>query len=212
MPHWMGERSPAWGRDVRADGLEQLTDEAVGRVGDESDPATGPGDPGDLIGGPLLIRREHAAEDGADHVEAAVVERQRLGVALHEVRVQALRIGAPSRALEQGGHVVEPDDGAPASSRGEGGIPAARRDVEHTLGGVDVERLDQELRDDDDLRPDHVVVATRPGRLLALLDRAEVRRGRSGDRGWHGVRGRLDRRPVRCWSSRAPCCASVGMD
>ena len=40
MPHWIGERMPAGGgRDgVRP---EQLADEAVGRVGDQPDPAAG---------------------------------------------------------------------------------------------------------------------------------------------------------------------------
>ena len=33
---------------------------------------------------------------------------------------------------------------------------------------MDVERLDEQLGDEQDLGPDHVVVAARPGRLLAL--------------------------------------------
>ena len=109
-----------------------------------------------------------------------VVERQRLRVALEEVGVQALGLGAPARPLEQGRDVVEADDRAAAPRRGQGGVAAAGRDVEDALGRVDVERLDEQLRHDQDLGPDHVVVAARPGRLLALLDRREVRRRRDG--------------------------------
>ena len=56
---------PGRRRDVRADRLEQLADEALGRVRDEADPAAGPGDAGELARGLLLVRREHRAEDGA---------------------------------------------------------------------------------------------------------------------------------------------------
>ena len=46
---------------------------------------------------------------------------------------------------------------------------SSTRSVEWTSSG-----LDQELGDEQDLGPDHVVVAARPGRLLALLDGGEV--------------------------------------
>src|SRR4029453_4568863 len=49
-------------RNVRADELEQLADVALGRVGNEADPAAGLGDPGELARGLLLVRREHRPE------------------------------------------------------------------------------------------------------------------------------------------------------
>ena len=113
-------------RHVRADRLEQLADEAVRRVGDEPDPAARPGDPDELVRGPLLVRREHRPEDRAHDVEAAVVERQRLGVALDELGVEALGLGAPTGPVEQGRDVVDADDLAAAPRGCEGGVAAAR--------------------------------------------------------------------------------------
>ena len=82
-------------RDVLGDRLEQLADEAVGRVGHEADPAAGTGDARQLGRGPLLVRREHRAEHRAHDIERGVLERESLGVALDGSRPRAPR---PRRA------------------------------------------------------------------------------------------------------------------
>src|SRR4029079_5442315 len=99
-----------------------------------------------------------------------------------ELGVQALGVAPAAGAIEQRGDVVDPDDLTAATGGREGRVAAAGRDIEDVLGGVDVERLDQQLGHDLDLRADHVVVAARPGRLLAALDGDEVRSGRRGGR------------------------------
>ena len=111
----------------------------------------GSGDAGELAGRPLLVRREHRAEDRADDIEAAVLERQRLGVAFDELDREALGIGAPAGALEQARNVVDADDVAAPPGGGQGGIAAAGGDVEDALGRMHVERLDEELGHDLDL-------------------------------------------------------------
>ncbi len=121
--------------------------------------------------------REHRPEDGADDVEAAVAEREILGVALDELHLEASASVRAAGALEQRRDVVQPTTLAAPSGRGHGGVAAAGCDVEDALGRVDVERLDEELGHDEDLRADHVVVAAGPGRLLAHLDGGEIRSG-----------------------------------
>ena len=78
---------PAGGGTCRAIDLEQLADEARRACGHEADPAAGAGDARELGRGPLLVRREHRAEDRAHDVEAGVRERERLGVALDGTRL-----------------------------------------------------------------------------------------------------------------------------
>ncbi len=159
---------------MTGDRLEQLADEAVGRVGHEPDPAAGPADPGELVRRLDLVGCEHRAEHGRDDVEARVGEGQRFRVRLDVVGDQALGLGPPPRSVEQGRHVVDADDGAAASRGRHRGVAAAGRDVEDAVGRVDVDRFDEELGDEQDLGPDHVVVAARPGRLLASLDGGEI--------------------------------------
>jgi hypothetical protein len=54
---------------------------------------------------------------------------------------------------------------------GERGVARAGGNAEKAFGGAHVERLDEQLRDDQDPGADHVVVAARLRRLLALFDR-----------------------------------------
>jgi hypothetical protein len=115
-------------------------------------------------------RTEHRAHD----IEAAVLEQHVLGITLDELGLEALGLGALSGALEQRGDVVEADDRTASSSCGQRGVSAAGRNVEHALGRANVERLDHQLRHDEDLCPDHVVVAARPGGLLPLFDRGQI--------------------------------------
>jgi hypothetical protein len=163
---------------VGPDDLDELADEALGRVCHESDPATRPAHAEELARRLLLVRREHGPEDRAHDVEVGVGDGQPLGVAFDEGHFDALGHGPPAGPLEQRGDVVDADDRAAASGRGQRGVAAPGRDIEDPLGGMDVERLDEELRHDQDLGPGHVVVAARPGGLLALFDRSEVGRDR----------------------------------
>jgi hypothetical protein len=133
--------------------------------------------------------RTSPRKNGADDVELAVPERQRLRVALDELGVETLGVAPPAGPVEERRDVVDADDLATAAGRGQGRIAAAGRDVEDVLGRVDVERLDEQLRHDLDLGPDHVVVAARPGRLLTALDGGEVRRGRRRGGSGRGGRG-----------------------
>ena len=58
------------------------------------------------------------AERGEDAIEAVVLERQRLGVALDPLDLDARLGGAPARGLEELGGDVEADDlGAPCAAR-----------------------------------------------------------------------------------------------
>ena len=188
VPHRTGEADAGRRRDVPGVGLEHLADEALGRVGDEADPAARPGDPGELVRRALLVGREHRAEHRCHDVEARVAERQRLGIGLDVVGGQALDLGPAARPIEQRGHVVDADDRAAAARGGHRGVAAAGGDVEDGLGRMDVERFDEQLGHEQDLGPDHVVVAARPGRLLACLDGGEVGLGRGLRRDdGHGV-------------------------
>ena len=65
MPQRIGDSQSGGRRDVAGDGLEQLADEPVRGVGDEADPATGPADADELVGGADLVGREHRAEHRA---------------------------------------------------------------------------------------------------------------------------------------------------
>ena len=149
----------------------------------ESDPATRTGDAGELCGSADLVGREHRAEDRGDDVEAPIAERQRLGIGLDVVGGQALDLRSAARPVEQRRNVVDADDRAAAPRRGHRGVAAAGRDVEDGLGRMDVERFDEHLGHEQDLGPDHVVVAARPGRLLALLDGGQVGLHRDGGHG-----------------------------
>ena len=66
------------------------------------------------------------------------------------------------------------------SSRGEGGVAVAGRDVEHAFAGRDVDGFAQHFADDLQARADHGVVAGRPRALLTRFDRVEVDGGRRG--------------------------------
>ena len=120
----------------------------------------------------LLVRREHRPEDRAHDVEVPSSNGSASASPSQELGDEALGVGPPAGAVEERRDVVDADDLAAAAGGGERGVAAAGRDVEDALGRVDVERLDEQLGDDQDLGPDHVVVAARPGRLLAALDGA----------------------------------------
>ena len=72
---------PGWRRRrVRLHGGEQLPDEALRRPAQDADRAARPADADELVGGLLVVRGEHHADGGDDHVEVAVAVRERLGI------------------------------------------------------------------------------------------------------------------------------------
>ena len=130
MPHSLNRagcacaRSPQCGRpgagrrrQVFAECLEDLADEAFGRPVREPDVSPALQDSQQLGGCLVLIRRKHHAESGNNSIEAIVVERQVLSVSLYEVDRQALRCGARTPRFQRRGHIVSRGDIAPATSR-----------------------------------------------------------------------------------------------
>jgi tetratricopeptide (TPR) repeat protein len=171
---------------VRADRLEEPADEAVGRPARQGDRAAGPADPEQLGGRARVVGGEHRAEDRRDRVEGRVREGQRLGVALHELHGEALGGRALAAPLEQGRHVVDADRLAAVPGGRDGRVAAAGGDVEHAPAGPQVGRVAEVLGDEHDPRGHDREVAARPGRLLLLLDGAEVGGGGFQD-GCHQV-------------------------
>ena len=98
--------------------------------------APGPAHPQQLVGGDLVVRREHHADAGDDRVEGRVVEGQRLGVGLLQVIAQvARRCARPD--VEQRRREVAGDHLGPGSGGRERGVAAAGRDVEDAVPGRD---------------------------------------------------------------------------
>ena len=70
-----------------------------------------------------MVRREHRADAGHDHVEAVVGERQRLGVALDPVQLDPPLGGDPAADLEQLGRQVRGGDGRAEAAAGMAAFP-----------------------------------------------------------------------------------------
>jgi hypothetical protein len=160
-------------RDAAADGLEQVTDEAVRRPVGQADGATGPDHPDQLGGGLLLVRREHHADHGEHRVELAVPVRQILRVGLLERDRQVLGLGAGPAAVHQVRHVIHGHDLAEAARGGDGRVAGAGGHVEHAGPGGQIGGLDQCLGHRMDQGRDRAVVAAFPGLLLLCLDAFE---------------------------------------
>src|SRR5688572_19543058 len=64
------------GRYVPGDGLEQLADESLRGVGDETDAASGATDPRQLACGPILVRGKHRPKDRGHDLEGPIRIRQ----------------------------------------------------------------------------------------------------------------------------------------
>ena len=161
-------------RDVCAEGLEQMADEAVRRPVGEADLSARAADARQFVGGPLLIRREHDAEGRQNDVEAGVREGQRFGVGLPERDRQAVGLGTLPAALEQRADIVGRHDVAESAGGGERRIAVAGGDVEDALVAAQVDGLAQRFADDLQRGADHRIVAGAPGDLLAALDHGEV--------------------------------------
>jgi len=192
VPHKAGRR-----RQVPAERLEHLADEALRRPVGQSDLAACLADAHQFGGGSILIRREHHAEGGNDHVEARVRKWKRLGIGLAEVDGERLGRGALTAALEQGRHIVGRGDVAPAARGRKRDIAVAGRHVEHRAAGAEVERLAEVFADNLQGGADHRIVAGGPCALLARLDGAEI--GLRGRLGEGRCRGHL-LLPGGCWT------------
>ncbi len=136
----------------------------------EADLAAAPAHAGEFDRGPLLIGREHHPEGRDDDVEAAVVERQGLGVGLLEGNGKPLGLRPFAGPLQQRRHIVGRDDVAPAPRGGQRNVAVPGRDVEHALPGPQVEGFAQLLADDLEGGAHHRVVAGGPGPVLTGLE------------------------------------------
>jgi hypothetical protein len=88
-----------------------------------------------------MAGRELDAERRQDAVEALVVERQVLGVALDPVDDDVMPGGAVARRVEQLGREVEPDDLRSGCGGADGDVAGAGRDVEDGRPGASSTRV-----------------------------------------------------------------------
>ena len=173
-PHSGGGWAPGGGGgDVRLHGLEQVPDEALGGPADQADAPAGAGHADELVGGLLVVGREHHADARQHGVEGVVGVGQRLGVGLLPAHRHALAL----RERPPGGEELRGEVGGHDVGAGERGghrdVPGARGDVQHPLAGADPGRGDEdgaELRDE---AGGHVgVVAQAPHRAVLGLESA----------------------------------------
>ena len=151
--------------------------------------AAGAGHADELGRGARLVGREHRAEDREHGVVLAVLARQRFGVGLGELDVQALGARSRAAAFEQRRNVVRAGHVAAAAGGGDRGVAGPAGHVEHARAGDEVGAVHEALGDDVDQGSDDAEVTAGPHGLLALLDRGEVERLRD-DRHWADLRGR----------------------
>ena len=85
---------------------EQLANEAIRRPVGHADAACRTADPEQFLGGLILVRREHHAEGGQDHVEGVGLERQGLGIGRLESDRQAVRFCPRPAALQKCRNIV----------------------------------------------------------------------------------------------------------
>ena len=185
MPQSAGDLAPAGGRQVFSERLEDLPDEALRRPVGEADPAAGLADARQFGGSLRLVRREHDAERGEDHIEGGVIERKGFGVRLHEFDREAVGGCACPPAFKQSRDVVGGRHVAPPARRCEAGHAVAGGDIQDFRARAKIERLAKLLADDLQRAADDGVIAGRPRCLLPGLEGCEI--GRGGlSRGGHG--------------------------
>jgi hypothetical protein len=129
-----------------------------------------PQHPRDLGGRDLVAGGEHAPEGGQHDVEAHVLERQLLGVALDPCHVEAFAVGCRPGVLEQLRHEVEPGHPRACSRSRQRRVTGAARHVEHLFVGRDAGVARYPFTDRRDQLGDLDELAGVPGHLLALLD------------------------------------------
>ncbi len=180
LPHSAGELHAGCRRNVFADGLEQIADEAVRRPVGHADLAAWTADADELARGLHLVRREHDAEGRKHDIEAVVREGKRFRIGFLEGDRQAVGFGTFAAALEQRADVVRRHDVGEAAGGGERRIAVAGGDVEDALVAAEIDGLAEHLADDLQRGAYQGVVAGAPGDLLAALDRGEIDRGGDG--------------------------------
>ena len=130
------------GRLERRDHLmEALALPVVTPRGDAQAPA-GPADAGELRGRGFLVGREHDADRRADDVEARVLVRQALGVALVEAQGEPALGGPLPRGLDQHRREIDPGHVGAGLGGQEGGAAGPAADVEPPLPEAGAQALD----------------------------------------------------------------------
>src|SRR5262250_1683304 len=100
-------RLHAWrGRDVFADGLEQLAYEALRRPAGEADLSGWAANADKFASCQFLPWREHDAEGREHNIETGVCEREGFRIGFLKGDGQALGLRALTPAVEKGAHVV----------------------------------------------------------------------------------------------------------
>src|SRR5687767_7347888 len=89
-----------------ADGLEKLTDEALGRPVCHPDLSAFTADAHEFAGGQLLIWREHHSKGGKHNIEAGIFEGKRLRVGLLKHDGKALCFCTLAAALKKRNDIV----------------------------------------------------------------------------------------------------------
>ena len=146
---------------------EHVPRRAVRRPVAHAEPAAWAQDARQLRRGPRLVGREHGAERRQHHVEAAVVERERLRVALDPVDLEVARL--ERRAREQLRRQVESGDVGAGAGRRQRRVAGAARDVEHAVAGSHRRVPDDRLAGDGQPPCDPLVVARGPHVARPLL-------------------------------------------
>jgi hypothetical protein len=124
---------------VLADGLEELSDKALGCPVSKTDLTAGLADARHFGRGAVLIGGEHHAECGDHNIEAIIAKQQRFSVGLAKLDVESFSCGAFASTLQQRWHIVSSDHFAPATRSCKGGVPIARGNVEHSLSCAQVD-------------------------------------------------------------------------
>jgi hypothetical protein len=158
---------------VPPDDAEHPADEAGRGPVREGDAPARPAHPHQLGRGPLVVAGEHHADRGQHVVDRLVRDGQRLGVRLPEVDGESLRVRAPARGLEQGGHVVDAEDVGEAAGRGDGDVTGSGRDVQDAGAGARLDGVDERLRQGNRQPGDPAVVTAAPGGVLLGLELVE---------------------------------------
>nr|WP_303629807.1 hypothetical protein [Actinomadura madurae] len=123
----------------------------------------GPADAHQLVRRGLVVRGEHDAHAGQDGVELVLRERQGLGVGLPPPQRRAAACRRVPSGVQQFRRQVARDHVGARERGGDGGVPGARRDVQHPLAGADPGGLDQNAAQvRDDLRGQLRIVPQRP--------------------------------------------------
>jgi hypothetical protein len=139
---------------------------ARGRPVRHSDRAAGPANAQQLIGGALLIGREHRPEAGEHNIERAILEREVLSVALNPLDLQALGLRTLLCARQERSNEVTAGRRCAPARRSQRRVPSTTRNIQHALTGPHIDLLAQQLADDQLLDAELVKITSLPSLLL----------------------------------------------